>query len=143
VLVIRWSSWWSGFPKGSEVTYTDAMGMVVRTVGSGGLPFILMEATKLELQSILGTLRVKPPLNSGMDFNLNVTVIDSSMAGNNRGSYLHFVNVSAVVDTPSVNATDVITLNEGASVPMVINPGSDNDNLDHSEFLSRFPSTWD
>jgi hypothetical protein len=96
------------------------MGMVVRTVGSGGLPLTLMGATELELQSILGTLRVKPPLNSDVDFNLNVAVIESSMAGNNRGSYLHFAYVTAVVDTPSVNAIDIITLNEGASVPLVM-----------------------
>jgi hypothetical protein len=58
------------------------------------------------------------------------------MAGNNSGSYLHFVNATAVADTPSVNASDVITLNEGASVPLVIDPGSSSDNLDNSEFLS-------
>jgi hypothetical protein len=39
------------------VTYTDAMGMVVKTVGSGGLPFTLMGATELELQSYRGYAR--------------------------------------------------------------------------------------
>jgi hypothetical protein len=39
----------SGFREGSEVAYTDAMGMLIRTVGTGGLTLTLTGVTELEL----------------------------------------------------------------------------------------------
>jgi hypothetical protein len=125
----------TGFPIGSVVSYIDIDNTnVTEIVGVNNYTAVFTGGTGDQIRAVVNSLTLTAPPQSDKEFSLTVTVTDDSGNELNVGSYDHPVNVRAVADAPSVTANN-LSLDEDASAPLEIFPGSSVDD-DDSETLS-------
>jgi large repetitive protein len=116
-----------GVPTGGSLNWTSFTGATVVNTGGGAYTIAGAEAA---IRSVLGTVTVRPPLNSDTDFSLTVTVrateTNPTTSGevsllNRETSFSLPITVNAVADQPnlsntSTNGTEDTTINFGSNV---------------------------
>lgn len=125
----------SGFLAGTTVSYTDVGGTPQSVTADGTTVLTFTGGSEAQIRAALDTLTVTAPLHSDTNFALSVSVTTNDNDGSSKvDTFAHAVVVQAVADAPTVSADDV-TLNEDASIALVIRPDRSADD-DGSETLS-------
>lgn len=105
----------TGAPSGATVEGDDSGGGTISALADG----IEITGTVAEVQAILATLSVTPPLHSDADFTLTVTATATETGNNDMASTVASIDVTvvAVADAPTLVATSTLG-NEDTAIPI-------------------------